>query len=148
MPKRDVLRPWMGMDNKEPDVVFATAGMGAVGTVDGVVRTVVSSPGASSGSARVALALALDVNIGASGRKGASERNIESSGFAARTRTSESDGRFGCALLTDMGESGWTTGATGTAVSSPGWLPAVMTRPTASTEDTAATSDLTPCAFM
>ncbi|WP_233557762.1 hypothetical protein [Tessaracoccus antarcticus] len=54
MPNRDVLRPWMGIDRSAPEVCFVTEGMAMVGTLDGVISTFVSSPGASSGGWLVA----------------------------------------------------------------------------------------------
>lgn len=48
IPKRDVLRPWTGMASKVPPP-GVTDGIATVGTLEGRVRTVVSSPGGSSG---------------------------------------------------------------------------------------------------
>lgn len=47
IPKRDVFRPFTGMDNSVPLPGF-TDGITSVGTLEGLVRTVVSSPGGSS----------------------------------------------------------------------------------------------------
>ena len=142
MPKREVLRPWMGMDSSVPDDVRVTDGMGAVGTLEGRVRTIVSSPGGSSGGASF-------VGAGTIERREPDEPAAPSASLDCPTSgvptSSEIPGRSGWAVLTDNGEAGWPTGATGTAVSSPGWLPAATIRPTASNEDTAATSDLIPC---
>ena len=136
IPKRDVFRPCNGIESKVPvpglAAAGATDGMGAVGTTVGTVRTVVSSPGASSGIQEP------------SGAVRPWPASVAKSTFGS----AGSEGRRGAAVLTENASAGCPTDAMGTAAKSLDGVPSETMRPMASTEDTDAMSDLTPCAFI
>lgn len=135
VPKRDVLRPCRGIDRSVPEPgLAATAVTGAtvaVGTMEGTVRTVVSSPGASSGT---------------SGPRASCPGASTLCAPTTPRGSTPMSGRMGAAVLPENATGAWNTGAMGTAARSLVWAPSETMRPMASTEDTDATSDLIPCA--
>lgn len=137
IPNRDVLRPWTGIANSVPPPGF-TDGMATVGTLEGRVRTVVSSPGGSSGTGADDEAPATTWPVPAGADAPEPSRGISSP--ASREKLS----RSGWAVLSEWGVGACATGAMGTAAESPGWVPSETSEPTMATENTAATSDLTP----
>lgn len=98
-----------------------------VGTIDGTVSTVVSSPGASSTSGVRRSPL----------RAPCSGPTIRSSGRGKP--------RSGATIVVGAGTADSSTAVRGAVVSSTGCVPSATTSTTASTQDTDAISDLMPC---